>query len=60
MVCIRCNERQAPEPLGLCTSCVMYTRLEVAAGLRRFGRYLDAWAGFEDWLRRHRRGSAFA
>jgi len=38
----------------------MYTRLEVAAGLRRFGRYLEAWAGFDDWLRRHRRGSAFA
>jgi hypothetical protein len=60
MNCIRCNKDSAPEPLGLCTSCVMHTRLEVTAGLRRLGRYLSAWADFEQWLRAHGRGTAFA
>jgi hypothetical protein len=60
MNCIRCNAQQAPEPLGLCTSCVMHTRVEVSSGLRRLARYLDAWADFEAWLRSHGRGSAFA
>ena len=60
MTCIRCNDGSAPEPLGLCTSCVMYTRVEVSAGLRRLAKYLTAWADFDEWLRRHGRGSAFA
>ncbi len=60
MTCIRCNKGSAPEPLGLCASCVMHTRVEVAAGLRRLGRYLNAWADFDEWLRAHGRGSAFA
>lgn len=60
MTCIRCNERQAPEPLGLCAPCVMHTRLEVASGLRRLGLYLTAWAAFDDWLRAHGRGGALA
>jgi hypothetical protein len=60
MRCIRCHEGSVPGPLGLCTACVVHTRLEVATGLRRFRAYLDAWAGFDDWLRRHGRGGAFA
>jgi hypothetical protein len=36
----------------------VHTRLEVAVGLRRLDAYLDAWAAFDEWLRR--RGSAYA
>jgi len=60
MECIRCNEREAPEPLGLCTACVVHTKLEVAEGLRRLGRYLTAWAAFDEWLDAHDGGSAIA
>jgi hypothetical protein len=60
MYCIRCNEESAPDPLGLCTSCVVHTRLEVVTGMRRFRLYLEAWAGFDEWLRRNGRGGAFA
>jgi hypothetical protein len=60
VVCVRCNEREAPGPLGLCTACRVHTRLEVAVGLRRFNEYLDAWAAFDDWLRRRGRGGAVA
>jgi hypothetical protein len=60
MKCIRCKEGSAPGPLGLCTTCVVHTRLEVVTGLRRLRIYLDAWAGFDDWLRAHGRGGAFA
>ena len=60
MECIRCNEREAPEPLGLCAACVVHTRLEVADGLRRLGRYLTAWAAFGEWLDGRGRGRAIA
>jgi hypothetical protein len=60
MTCVRCNEREAPEPLGLCSPCVVHTRLEVSAGLRRLGNYLTAWADFDQWLHEHGRGGAFA
>jgi hypothetical protein len=30
----------------------MNTRAEVTDGFNRLGRYLFAWAEFEDWLRR--------
>ena len=60
MLCVRCEVREAPGPLGLCPACLVHTRLEVAVGLRRFTAYLDSWAAFDDWLRRRGRGSAFA
>ena len=59
-ICIRCKEAPVSGALGLCASCVVHTRLEVATGLRRFRAYLDAWAGFDEWLRRRGRGGAFA
>jgi hypothetical protein len=49
-MCIRCQEGQAPEPLGLCAACVLQTRVEISAGLRRLQGYLDAWAAFQTWL----------
>jgi hypothetical protein len=59
MLCIRCNEREAPDPLGLCIACRVHTRLEVTVGQRRLHAYLDAWAAFDDRLR-SRGGGAFA
>jgi hypothetical protein len=50
-MCIRCQKVDAPEPLGLCTACVVNARLEVFEGLGRLERYLAAWAAFADWLR---------
>lgn len=50
-MCIRCRSAEAPEPLGLCAACVMHTRVEIVDGLKRFSRYLAAWAAFEQWLR---------
>ena len=49
-MCVRCKRASAPEPLGLCSSCVMNTRVEVLAGLERLDEYLAAWAAFERWL----------
>jgi hypothetical protein len=49
-MCVRCKSAQAPEPLGLCGSCVMHTRVEVIAGLARLDQYLAAWAAFQSWL----------
>jgi hypothetical protein len=60
MLCIRCNEREAPDPLGLCTACRVHTRLEVTVGPMRLHAYLDAWAAFDDWLRSGGGGGAFA
>jgi hypothetical protein len=60
VICIRCQEHEAPGPLGLCSACIVHTRLEVAMGLRRLDAYRDAWATFDEWLRRRGRGSAFA
>jgi hypothetical protein len=49
-MCIRCKTVKAPEPLGLCGSCVMHTRVEMSAGFARLGDYLAAWAAFDRWL----------
>jgi hypothetical protein len=56
--CIRCGMASAAEPLGLCAACVVKTRIECVAGLRRLGEYLAAWAAFDDWLRLHGDGAA--
>jgi hypothetical protein len=50
-LCIRCRAEEAPEPLGLCTACVLHTRIEIGAGLSRLAQYLASWAAFDDWLR---------
>jgi hypothetical protein len=49
-MCIRCRQQEAPSPLGLCTVCVVHTRIELGDGFRKLGRYLGAWAAFSDWL----------
>jgi hypothetical protein len=56
--CIRCTTAKAPEPLGLCTTCVVQTRIELASGIRRLGEYLAAWAAFDDWCRSRGAGPA--
>jgi hypothetical protein len=38
----------------------MHTRLEITSGLRHLTSYLTAWADFDEWLRAHGRGDAFA
>jgi hypothetical protein len=50
-MCIRCQSAEAPEPLGFCPVCVVQTRVELAAGIRRLGEYLAAWAAFDEWCR---------
>jgi hypothetical protein len=50
-MCIRCQNEEAPEPLGLCPVCAVQTRLEFGRGLRRLSDYLAAWAAFDAWLR---------
>jgi hypothetical protein len=52
MVCIRCGEAEAPQPLGYCASCAAGARLELAEDLKLIGAYLSSWAAFEEWLRR--------
>jgi hypothetical protein len=59
-MCIRCNNADASEPLGLCPVCAVQTRLEFGRGLRRLGDYLAAWAAFDAWLRDHDREPAVA
>jgi hypothetical protein len=49
--CVRCRERDASDTVGLCPACSMQTRIEFAAGFRRLGEYLSAWAAFDDWCR---------
>jgi hypothetical protein len=49
-MCVRCKKASAPEPLGLCASCVVHTRIEVCAGLALLNDYLEAWAAFDRWL----------
>lgn len=49
-MCIRCQNVDAPEPLGFCTACALNIRLEVFEGLGRLEGYLAAWAAFSDWL----------
>jgi hypothetical protein len=50
IMCIRCSEPHAPEPLGLCAVCAIQTRIELTEGFRRLGGYLEAWAAFGVWL----------
>ena len=57
-MCIRCQNHEAPEPLGLCPVCSVQTRLEFGRGLRRLSEYLAAWAAFDAWLREHERAPA--
>jgi len=49
-MCIRCRQHEAPEPLGLCATCVVHTRVELGAGMRELVSYLGAWAAFTEWL----------
>jgi hypothetical protein len=57
---VRCGERAASEPVGCCPACLVQTRIEFVAGLRRLGEYLAAWEAFDDWCRAERRGPACA
>jgi len=52
VMCIRCHNATAPEPLGFCAPCAMHVRIEVGDGFRRFAGYLEAWAAWHAWLRR--------
>ena len=49
--CVRCRTHKAPEVLALCPSCATETWIESAAGIRRLGEYLAAWAAFDAWSR---------
>jgi hypothetical protein len=60
VICVRCDNAPAPEPLGFCPTCVVQTRIEMVAGLRRLGEYLAAWAAFDEWCRRRGAGPASA
>jgi len=51
IMCVRCRQAEAPEPLGLCAPCAMHTRIEIGDGLKRLASYLAAWAAFDAWLR---------
>jgi hypothetical protein len=57
-MCIRCGETELPIGFELCTSCAVEVRVEVAEGLYRIGRYLAAWAAFQEWERRVGRAAA--
>jgi hypothetical protein len=48
-LCIRCEARYAASSVPYCTQCGFLVRAEVAAGLQRFARYLEAWAAFDAW-----------
>ena len=58
--CVRCRDATAPDPLGLCSSCSVQLRVELAAGLRRLAEYLGRWAAFDEWCRSHGAGPAGA
>lgn len=49
-MCIRCRQQEAPEPLGLCATCAVHTRIELGEGMRELARYLVGWAAFAEWL----------
>jgi hypothetical protein len=51
LMCIRCRDATAPEPLGFCAPCAMHVRVEVTDGFARFAGYLEAWAAWNAWLR---------
>jgi hypothetical protein len=54
-MCVFCRENEAQSSRELCALCEASVRLEVAEGLYRLGRYLSAWAEFDEWLRARRR-----
>ena len=54
-MCIRCGRPDTPARFEYCPACALATRLEVAAGLKRLGRYLACWAAFDVWLRQRDR-----
>jgi hypothetical protein len=59
-MCIRCHTVDIAEPLDLCPSCSVHTRIELATGLRRLAEYLAAWAAFDEWCLKHRGRPAVA
>ncbi len=50
-MCICCQETEVAPGFELCPGCAVELRIEVAEGLFRLGRYLRAWAAFEEWQR---------
>ena len=58
--CIRCLEADTSDPLGVCATCSVQLRIELATGLRRFADYLAKWAAFDEWCRGHGAGPAGA
>lgn len=59
-MCVRCHDAETPDPLGLCSTCAVHLRIELAAGLRRFAEYLANWAAFDEWCRRRGAGPSCA
>jgi hypothetical protein len=53
-MCACCGEVEVYPPLEFCAMCDARLRIEVADGLYRLGRYLAAWAAFQDWLEERR------
>jgi hypothetical protein len=51
--CVHCRATEVSGPLSLCAECVLATQDECSNGLVRLGRYLAAWAAFDEWLRDH-------
>ena len=56
--CVRCRAADVPGPDSLCSGCAHETAEECTSGLARLGRYLAAWAAFDEWLRQHGRTAA--
>ena len=56
--CVRCREAEVSGPSSLCAACDDETSEECSKGLLRLGRYLAAWAAFDEWLRAHGRAGA--
>lgn len=50
LMCIRCRQAEAPQPLDYCAACSLHARDEVSTGLRMLEQYLAAWAAFDTWL----------
>jgi hypothetical protein len=58
--CVRCRETDVSGPFSLCAACADETSEECSKGLVRLGRYLAAWAAFDEWLRDHGRSDVGA
>jgi hypothetical protein len=56
--CVRCRTTEVSGPLSLCKACARETTEECSTGFARLGRYLAAWAAFDEWLREHGRTTA--